>query len=659
MRNAGPIESSTDPFSAVPLPEAAPLRRPRIEGLPPGVLPDLSPEMEAQVRLPAVAQPPQPWPLAMEQVKEPPPPPAPVFGLVPQRESSARRPAAPPPASRAGRRLLKIVLGLALLLATAYLVPAIIMAGTILPGTRVSGIDIGGLTVTDAADKVLTELRSTVERPILIEIDGRQKPLPPEAAGVTLDVVATINQAPSGFPSPAQVWRGLTGVTELQPRISIDGSQLARSIESLAQSVDRQQREGEVAFRGLTPVATLPREGVLLDREESARLIREALIADRGTVVLPVKLARPTTSANEVRQATELARRAVAAPIVLTHAGRQAVLTPEVLAARLTFGPDGKGDLAPKFETRGAAIDLAESTLITAAQAPRDAGYDVVGSRLVPVRARVGRGLDRTKLAADVARVVSRGGPRTIEVSLATARPRVTDEMLAGLGIETQVGSSTIPFDCCAARVTNIRRMAEQLDGYLVKPGETFSLKEVVGEPTPAAGYVPAPQYVEGRVTTIMGGGGSQVATTMLNAAYRAGFEIVEQHPFDIYMKPYPRGLDTMFRHPGLDLRWRNDSEHGVLIKTASTPTSVTVTLYSTKRYDQVEVIVSDERDVIAFPIETSTSPGCTPLDGVPGFTVDVTRVFRDDGREVRRDRKLTTQYRPRPQVVCTVMGRG
>ena len=38
---------------------------------------------------------------------------------------------------------------------------------------------------------------------------------------------------------------------------------------------------------------------------------------------------------------------------------------------------------------------------------------------------------------------------------------------------------------------------------------------------------------------------------------------------------------------------------------------------------------------------------------GEQGFTIDVTRVFFKDGKEVKRDKKLTTVYRPELDLKC------
>jgi vancomycin resistance protein YoaR len=122
----------------------------------------------------------------------------------------------------------------------------------------------------------------------------------------------------------------------------------------------------------------------------------------------------------------------------------------------------------------------------------------------------------------------------------------------------------------------------------------------------------------------------------------------------DYFAPRYPAGRDVALLYPDLDLKWRNDSEQGVLIKTAFTDTSVSVTLWSTKRYDEVEAVESERRNFTPFRRETSSEPGCLPTTGEQGFTIDVTRVFHQGGKVVKKDKKLTTKYRPQTQTTCT-----
>ncbi|MGP3956117.1 VanW family protein [Nonomuraea sp. 3N208] len=663
MQNAGPIESPTDPFASVPLPSSAVSKKPRIEGLPPGVSRDIfgspakqeprpaqgtsAPGGPSGGALPPVAPPPQPWPM---KDKEPSAPPAPVFGV-------AERPSvfdSDPPKRR--RLLPGLALFVVVLAALAYVVPAVLMSGSVLRGTRVAGVDIGGLTVTQAAEKLRIELSPKLSKPVVVDIGGRKDTVQADEAGLELDVVGTIGQAPSGFPSPQEVWQGLTGVTELQPKVTIDSSQLARTVEGLAEGVDKPAVEGRVVFIGLQPKAREPADGVLVDRDDAVRQIGDAFLRGGGTVVLTLRPAKPATTSEAVQTALAKARRAVAAPITLTLGDKQAQILPAVIAANLTFTPDGDGSLVPEFDAKAVLANV-ESKLVDAAQQPRDATYQIVNEKPVLVPARTGRGVNDKLLARDAEKVFDASGERTIPVRLGVVEPTVSTQQVRGLGIKEIVGSLSTTFDCCQPRVKNIQRMAQQLDGHLVRPGQTFSINEIVGERTVEDGYVEAGQIVGGRMVNIVGGGVSQFATTMYNAAFFGGFDDVEHRPMDYYAQRYPAGRDVALLYPETDLKWRNDSEYGVLIKTAFTDTSVTVTLWSTKRYDKIEAVTSERRDFKPFRREVSSEPGCLPTVGEQGFTIDVARVFYKGGKVVKKDRKLTTEYRPQAQITCAGAG--
>lgn len=656
MKNAGPIDPPTDPFASVPMPARPKRKKPRIAGLPPGVSPDIYGQDDHQAAapqpsapaIPPVAPPPQPWPMTEEQRHDPPPPPAPVFGIVQQPET---RPELEPEPSRR-RSPLALVLIVAAL-AAVYVVPAIFMSGSVLRGTKVGGVDIGGLTVSEAGEKVRTGLADTIARPLVVLVDGRKETIQPADVGLELDVVATIGQAPSGFPSPAEVWRGLTGTTELEPKLTVDAVRLAAAVEGLADAVDKEPREGGVSFEGLQPVAVTPRDGQQLDQGAATQAISAAFLHSTGTVALSLSEVKATTALASVNQVAAQAKDALSGPIVLTRPGRTAELTLATIAANLTFEPDRKGGLRPKFNAKRALAGV-ESRLVDAAQAPRDATLDLIGGQVVVTPARKGRGVDDKKLAQDVAGLVTTGGSRTIPVELAVVRPNVTEQDFTELGVKEQVSEVTTGFDCCLPRVTNIRVMAARLDGYLVKPGETLSLNTVVGRPAKEDGYVEAPQ-IGGRIVQRYGGGTGQFATTMYNAAYFGGYEDVDHTPQDFHMLRYPDGRDAALLYPSIDLKWRNDSRYGVLVKTSSTPTSVTVALWSTRRYDEIKVISSGRKNIVAFGKETSSAPGCFATSGQVGFTIDVTRSFVKDGKEVKRDEKLTSTYRPQVQRTCVV----
>jgi len=119
----------------------------------------------------------------------------------------------------------------------------------------------------------------------------------------------------------------------------------------------------------------------------------------------------------------------------------------------------------------------------------------------------------------------------------------------------------------------------------------------------------------------------------------------------EFYISRYPAGRESTVSWPAPDFRWKNDSKYGVLVKTSYTDKGVTVAFWSTKRYD-IESISSERYDITPFKSATDSGPTCIPMAGQQGFTIDVTRVFKQDGKEVKRETKKTV-YKPETDLKC------
>ncbi len=122
-------------------------------------------------------------------------------------------------------------------------------------------------------------------------------------------------------------------------------------------------------------------------------------------------------------------------------------------------------------------------------------------------------------------------------------------------------------------RVINIQRMADTIHGYLVMPGETFSVNTVVGRRTIEKGYVGAGAIIAGTVRCCddpanIGGGTSQFGTTIYNAIFFSGLQEVTHTPHSLYFSRYPAGREATMGYPGLDVAFKNDTGHPVLITT-------------------------------------------------------------------------------------------
>src|SRR5690606_29363074 len=119
-----------------------------------------------------------------------------------------------------------------------------------------------------------------------------------------------------------------------------------------------------------------------------------------------------------------------------------------------------------------------------------------------------------------------------------------------------------------------------------------FSLNETVGERTAANGFTEGYIISDGIFRKDLGGGVSQIATTTFNAMFFAGLEDVEHKPHSVYIDRYPVGREATVAWPSVDLKFKNTTPYGVLVKASvekSAPGgegSATVSMFSTKRWD-------------------------------------------------------------------------
>jgi vancomycin resistance protein YoaR len=285
---------------------------------------------------------------------------------------------------------------------------------------------------------------------------------------------------------------------------------------------------------------------------------------------------------------------------------------------------------------------------------PKDASFRIGqdgGVHIVP--GRPGTRLDKAMVAQALLQAVYAPGHVGQLPVERDALLEFTTEDARALNITKLVGKFSTRHKCCQARVQNIHRIADILDGTVVKPGETFSINEKVGPRTAASGFVPAPTIVEGDMEDTVGGGVSQFATTYFNALLHAGYDIVERQPHSYWFTRYPMGHEATLSYPKPDVIFRNDTKSGVLIKTEYTDTRITVKLYGDNEGRKVQTSISQRQDIVDPPVELVPDPS-VPSDeekllegGMVGWSVIAGRAikFKDKPEKVEK-RKVT--YMPR-----------
>ena len=431
-----------------------------------------------------------------------------------------------------------------------------------------------------------------------------------------------------------------------------DRGVVTQALEALRPDTDRAPVEGDIRFDGVRPVPVEPRAGQRLDVPAAVGplLVRWAF----GTPVeLPVVTVAVSVRPDGLRTALEgTARPAVAAPVRLDGEGKQATMQPEQIAAALGFEPDAQAGLRAVMDTAKIAGEL-QPQLADTERPSRDATFTFVEDRPTIVPSETGRVIDYNQTLAGLPDVLRRPTDRVLPVVYVAAPPELTTEKAKQLGIQEVTGEFTTS-DFAPDSGHNIRRAAEQVNGAIVRPGETFSLNGYTGPRGPAQGYIEAGIIEDGRSQRGFGGGTSQLATTLYNATYFAGMTDVEHQEHSFYISRYPVAREATVSEGDIDLKFRNDGPSGALIQTIWTPSSITVKIWGTKRYE-VTSTTGPRTDSIPPSTEVvPAGPDCIPSAGSPGFTATDTRDRHDlHTGETRRETRTVT-YEPQPKTICS-----
>jgi vancomycin resistance protein YoaR len=157
--------------------------------------------------------------------------------------------------------------------------------------------------------------------------------------------------------------------------------------------------------------------------------------------------------------------------------------------------------------------------------------------------------------------------------------------------------------------------------GAVIRPTETFSLNQFVGQRTREKGFTEAGVIYEGRFETDVGGGVSQFATTFFNAAFFAGLDFESYQSHSIYISRYPYGREATISWPAPDLAVSNPLPDGVVAWPTYTGSSITVTLWGTKTVHADQTGQSTRRQGRCTRVSTertrSWPDGTTEVDNV------------------------------------------
>jgi vancomycin resistance protein YoaR len=564
---------------------------------------------------------------------------------------------------RSSRRRWRVGIGVAVtvaLLGGAYLAAYLNAGTTVATGTTVLGIGIGGLTQEEAEAKLRDDLPPIADAPLTLLVDADSYTIVPSESGLNVDVSATVRTAGVGSSDPLRLVDAiLRGGGPVDPVVTVDEPALEAAIADVAGQADRDVVEGAIDFAAGNVEATLPQQGRTVEVAGSVDEVADAYLTRSAPIRLPTSYVEPLTDEAEVERAlAEFAQPAMSGPVTLESELDSSKLSTVLLSRVLSMVPDDDGALEPVLD--GEALLEASSDQLAALGDPStNASVVIRGGRPVVVPSSPGLQPDTSGYADDVfAALTGTGADRVVRLPLTTQRAEFTTEDARESGVREVVAEFTTFYPYAEYRNVNIGRAAELANNTFLKPGDVFSMNDVVGERRIDRGFVSGFIIESGRFAEAVGGGVSQLATTLFNAAHFAGFSDVEHHPHTLYIDRYPVGREATVFYGSWDLRFGNNTPYGAVVQSfirPATPSSqgaVTVRIWSTP-YWEVESVTGNRFNPRPYERKVIAGDGCVPSSGSNGFDIIVTRTLSLGG-EVQRREEIYTRYEATPEVVCT-----
>jgi len=116
-------------------------------------------------------------------------------------------------------------------------------------------------------------------------------------------------------------------------------------------------------------------------------------------------------------------------------------------------------------------------------------------------------------------------------------------------------------------KVTNLKIAAKQINGVLIRPGETFSFCKLVGQPTQKKGYLPGMELSFGEARAGIGGGICQISNLIHWLVIHSPLTVTERyhHSFDPFpddgrVLPFGSGATVFYNYR--DYQFTNNTDY-------------------------------------------------------------------------------------------------
>ena len=284
----------------------------------------------------------------------------------------------------------------------------------------------------------------------------------------------------------------------------------------------------------------------------------------------------------------------------------------------------------------------------------KNAGYDAATGTITPEQ----MGADFDVSAAQKALDSAQPG-ETVTIPADIRQPEVTAEHLKAVLFRDVLGEARTHVSGTAARISNVKLSAASINNYVMNTGDVFSYNEVVGKRTAENGYQAAPAYVKGETVDEIGGGICQTSSTLYYACLLGDLEITERYAHRYVPAYILWGADATVSWGGPDYKFTNQTAYPIKIVTEYSKGYLTVKILGTNTTGQYAKITNKVLETTpwetVYEEDETLAPGKEEVKTTPytGYKVETYHTIYDrDGKIIDSHFEAASNYKVRNKVI-------
>ncbi len=565
--------------------------------------------------------------------------------------------------------------GLLVVLVFLTLAYQLVYLNRVYPGVWVAGAEVGGMTQAEVMTAISRRAPEYLARQVTIQYGLESWTYSGEELGMRVDVATTANAAFAVgrrgdlMSDMLTHLRLLRSQRNIEPVILYDTGPTNRVLQDLADKINQPPQDAQLIIHPDAQIEVIkPQRGRRMNIEATQPLIEAALFENNGQVVSPV-VQQILPSITDVEAARQQAENLIGRPLIFRYKAdtgttewrleREALVGLMDMSERVNDAGQTEYSITPNREK---FMPYLEQMAQAIERKPVEAKLEFkpeTNQLLVLQESQDGRSLDVEATFEQILALQNRQ-THLVELPVVVNPPLVSSKNIEGLGIKELVNEATTYFKGSSeSRMRNIAVAASKFNGVIIPPNGVFSFNQYLGPVTKETGFDES-LIIQGNRTSVgLGGGVCQVSTTAFRAAFLGGYEIVERwaHGYRVgwYETNSVPGLDATVYTPDVDFKFRNDTDHYLLVQTSTDLEAGTVAFqfYSTKTGREVTVSEPEKRDPVKHGPPIYEKDPTLPLGmtkqvdwAVDGLDVLVKRTVKEGDKVIHQD-EVFSHYEP------------